>query len=250
MVEEIPAYPLHRSSFRAGFHPCPAHPASTGSTHIDHRWIFQGTKPHTYTRNRWGTILEKKPDRIQSLLPFTRSLHVNPEFTVVDMWSDIIHEFGDSPSQSRVVRFLLENGFGVTNDGRISCNGIEMPATAVAKAIGSDRRVVDATAKRILERPMLRDIFLNMRATPDISKVAESLGYTVITVLPKNANERGIVGAAVRILSDHQLSIRQIFVTDPQFSEEPRLVIILEDPLPAGVIEKIRALPQVRQVII
>lgn len=192
----------------------------------------------------------KKPGRIQSHLPFTKSLHVNPEFTVVEMWSDIIHEFGDSPSQSRVVRFLLENGFGVTNDGRISCNGIEMPATAVAKAIGSDRRVVDATAKRILERPMLREIFLNMRATPDISKVAESLGFTIITVLPKNANERGIVGAAVRVLSDHQLAIRQIFVTDPQFSEDPKLVIIMEEPLPDGVIEKIRALPQVRQVII
>ena len=166
------------------------------------------------------------------------------------MWSDIISEFADSPSQSRVVRFLLENGFGVTEDGRISCNGIEMPATAVAKAIGSDRRVVDSTARRILERPLLRDIFLNMRATPDLSRVAESLGFTVITVLPKNANERGIVGSAVRVLSDHNLSIRQIFVTDPQFSEEPKLVIILEGPLPNGVIEKIRALSQVKQVII
>ncbi len=166
------------------------------------------------------------------------------------MWSDIISEFADSPSQSRVVRFLLENGFGVTEDGRISCNGIEMPATAVAKAIGSDRRVVDSTAHRILECPLLRDIFLNMRATPDLSRVAESLGFTVITVLPRNANERGIVGAAVRVLSDHLLSIRQIFVTDPQFSEEPKLVIIVEEPLPLGVIEKIRALPQVKQVII
>ena len=166
------------------------------------------------------------------------------------MWSDIIHEFADSPSQSRVVRFLLENGFGVTEDGRISCNGIEMPATAVAKAIGSDRRVVDSTARRILERPVLRDIFLNMRATPDLSRVAESLGFTVITVLPRNANERGIVGAAVRVLSEHLLSIRQIFVTDAQFSEEPKLVIIVEEPLPMGVIEQIRALPQVKQVTI
>ncbi len=166
------------------------------------------------------------------------------------MWSDIIHEFADSPSQSRVVRFLFENGFGVTEDGRISCNGIEVPATAVAKAIGSDRRVVDSTARRILERPLLKDIFLNMRATPDLSKVAESLGFTVITVLPKDANERGIVGAAVRVLSDNLLSIRQIFVTDPQFSEEPKLVIIVEESLPLGVIEKIRALPQVKQVII
>jgi hypothetical protein len=166
------------------------------------------------------------------------------------MWLDIIHDFADSPSQSRVVRFLLENGFGVTEDGRICCNGIEMPATAVAKAIGSDRRVVDSTARRILERPFLRDIFMNMRATPDLSHLAESLGFTVITVLPKNANERGIVGAAVSVLSDHELSIRQIFVTDPQLSEEPKLVIIVKEPLPMGVIEQIRALPQVKQVTI
>ncbi|MEI7857114.1 MAG: regulator of amino acid metabolism, contains ACT domain protein [Methanomicrobiales archaeon] len=166
------------------------------------------------------------------------------------MWSDIISEFADSPSQSRVVRFLLENGFGVTVDGRICCNGIEIPATAVAKAIGSDRRVVDSTARRILERPSLRDIFLNMRATPDLSRVGESLGFTVITILPRDASERGIVGAVVRVLSDHLLSIRQIFVTDPEFSEEPKLVIIVEEPLPLGVIEQIHALPQVKQLII
>ena len=166
------------------------------------------------------------------------------------MWSDIIHEFADSPSQSKVVRFLLENGFGINNDGRVTCNGIEVPATQIAKAIGSDRRVVDATAHRILTIPSLREIFIRMRATPDLSNVAESLGLTVITVLPKNASERGIVGAAVRVLSGHNLSIRQIFVTDPQFSEEPKLVIIVDELLPHGVIEEIRALPQVKKVII
>jgi hypothetical protein len=166
------------------------------------------------------------------------------------MWSDIIREFSDSPSQSRVVRFLLENGFGVTEDGRISCNGIEVPATGVAKAIGSDRRVVDSTAHGILKRPVLRDIFLNMRATPDLSRVAQSLGFSVITVLPKNASERGIVGAVVKVLTQHDVSIRQIFVTDPEFSEEPRLVIIVEKSMPVGVIEQIRALSQVKQVII
>ena len=166
------------------------------------------------------------------------------------MWSDIIHEFADSPAQSKVVRFLLENGFGINKEGRVVCNGIEIPATQVAKAIGSDRRVVDATAHRILNIPVLRDIFLQMRATPDLSNVAESLGLSVITVLPRNASERGIVGAAVRVLAAHNLSIRQIFVTDPQLSEEPKLVIIIEDLLPPGVVEEIRGLPQVRKVII
>ncbi len=166
------------------------------------------------------------------------------------MWSDIIHEFADSPSQSKVVRFLLENGFGINNNGRVTCNGIEVPATQIAKAIGSDRRVVDATAQRILTIPSLREIFIRMRATADLSNVAESLGLTVITVLPKNASERGIVGAAVRVLSGHNLPIRQIFVTDPQFSEEPKLVIIVDELLPHGVIEEIRSLPQVKKVII
>ncbi|ABS55799.1 conserved hypothetical protein [Methanoregula boonei 6A8] len=166
------------------------------------------------------------------------------------MWADIIREFADSPSQSRVVRFLLENGFGINEEGRVCCNGIEIPATSIAKAIGSDRRVVDSTARRILEKTSLREIFLNMRATPDLSRVAETLGYSVIVVMPKDANERGIVSAALRVLSNHSLAIRQIFVTDPQLSEDPKLVIIIENPLPDGVANEIRALPQVRQVIL
>jgi hypothetical protein len=68
--------------------------------------------------------------------------------------------------------------------------------------------------------------------------------------MPKDANERGIVSAALRVLSNHSLAIRQIFVTDPQLSEDPKLVIIVEEPLPAGVANEIRALPQVRQVIL
>jgi predicted regulator of amino acid metabolism with ACT domain len=98
--------------------------------------------------------------------------------------------------------------------------------------------------------PLLRNIFTHMRATPDLSGVAESLGLSVITVLPKNAEEKGIVGSAVRVMTEHDVSIRQIFVTDPYFYESPKLVIIVNDRLPPGVIEEIRALPQVKQVII
>jgi len=166
------------------------------------------------------------------------------------MWSDIIREFSDSPSQSRVVRFLLENGFGVNREGRITCNGIEIPATHIAKFIGTDRRVVDATARRILDTHSLREIFTNIRATPDLSQLTGTLGLSSITVLPQDAREKGIVSAAVGVVSGHNLTIRQIFVTDPQLSEEPRLVIIIEGEIPGEVIEAIRKLPQVKQVIL
>ncbi len=167
------------------------------------------------------------------------------------MWAEISREFADSPSQARVLRFLLENGLGVNEEGRITCNDIEIPATHIGRATGTDRRVVDATARRILANPDLRGIFIRMRAAPDLSLVAEALGLSVITLLPKDAQEKGIVGAAVKVLVDHDLSIRQIFVTDPYLAEEPKLVLIVdEDRVPASVYKDLKALPQVKQLII
>jgi uncharacterized protein len=166
------------------------------------------------------------------------------------MWAEIMQEFADSPSQARVVRFLLENGFGVSEEGRIVCNGVELPATHVGKAIGVDRRVVDATARGILEIPTLKRVFLNMRAAPDLTRVAGVLGLSVITLIPIDAQQKGIVGAAVRVLVEHNLAIRQIFVTDPLLSEEPKLVMIVNEKVPAAVYEELRALPMVRQLII
>ncbi|MCU0628286.1 MAG: regulator of amino acid metabolism, contains ACT domain protein [Methanoregulaceae archaeon] len=166
------------------------------------------------------------------------------------MWSDIIREFAESPSQSKVAGFLLENGFGVNAEGRVVCNDIEISATKVAKAIGTDRRVVDATARHILESASLREIFTNMRATPDLSLLAGPLGLSVITIIPKDAREKGIIGAAMEVVTGHNLNIRQIFVTDPVLSEEPKLVIIIDGNIPGIVIEEIKKLPQVKQVIL
>ncbi|MFA7562700.1 MAG: regulator of amino acid metabolism, contains ACT domain protein [Methanoculleus sp.] len=167
------------------------------------------------------------------------------------MWADISREFADSPSHGRVIRFMLENGFGINEEGRIVCNGIEIPATHIGRAIETDRRVVDATARRILDNPGLRELFLRMRAAPDLSLVAEALGLSVITLYPKDAQQKGIVGAAVEVLVEHNLSIRQIFVTDPCLAETPRLVMIVDEPrIPASVYEDMRALPQVKQLVI
>jgi predicted regulator of amino acid metabolism with ACT domain len=166
------------------------------------------------------------------------------------MWTQILREFADSPSQTMVVKYFLENGLGINEKGRIVCNGIEIPATHIAKKIGTDRRVIDATAKRILSLNEIRDIFLNLRATPDLTQVADALGLAVITIYPKDAAQKGIVGAAVKVITDHNLLIRQIFVTDPVLSEDPKLVVILESNLPATVYEELRSLPQVRRIVI
>ena len=166
------------------------------------------------------------------------------------MWHKILEHFSDSPSQAMVVAFLAENGFGVTEDGKIACNGIPVAATRVAQKVGVDRRVIDMTVNRILENQELASIFLNMRATPDISLLAEHLGLYPITIIPKNAKEEGIIGATVAILSAERISLRQIFVTDPYLSEEPKLVIVAEQPTPPQVIRALRDLPSVKMIIL
>ena len=124
------------------------------------------------------------------------------------MWARILEEFSDSPAQTQVVRYLLENGFGINPAGRVVCNDVEIPATHLAKAIGIDRRVVDSTAKHILTLPHIAEIFLNLRVTPDLSGLAEHLGLSMIILYPKDAAEGGIVGAAVRVLTNHNITIR------------------------------------------
>ena len=166
------------------------------------------------------------------------------------MWHEILNHFSDSPSQAMVVTFLATNGFGVTESGKIACNGIPVAATQVAQKVGVDRRVIDMTVHQILKNPELANIFLNMRATPDISLLAEHLGLYPITIIPKNATEEGIIGATVAILSAEHIPLRQIFVTDPYLSETPKLVIVAEQPIPPQVIRALRDLPSIKMIIL
>ncbi|MDV0442927.1 regulator of amino acid metabolism, contains ACT domain protein [Methanorbis rubei] len=166
------------------------------------------------------------------------------------MWRTILEPFSDSPSQQRVVKFLLESGFGVSKSGKVAVNGIEISATAVARVVDVDRRVVDTTVKRILEMDDIRETFFHLRVTPDITDVAKNLGLSVVTILPKNAGDKNIVASAVAVLASHDLPLRQIFVTDPYIAESPRLVIIIDGTLPAAAIEDLRALPAVASIIL
>lgn len=166
------------------------------------------------------------------------------------MWRSILEPFSDSPSQQRVIRFLLENGFGISDAGRVVVNGIEISATAIARVVGVDRRVVDTTVRRILDMEKIRRTFTHLRVTPDLTNVAKNLGLSVITILPKNAGDKNIVASAVSVLAAHDLPLRQIFVTDPYIVESPRLVIIIDGVLPATAIEELRALPAVESILL
>lgn len=164
------------------------------------------------------------------------------------MFEEIMQKFEDSPSQQSVIRLLLERGFSVNNEGRVVSGGIEIPNTGIAREIDVDRRVVDATTDAILSDPELRRIFQNISAVPSLMDLAPVLDLTALTVEVENADEPGIVAQVTALIADRDISIRQVVSEDPEFTDEPRLHIIVDRELPGDLINEIRSLPYVHKI--
>ncbi|WP_332897418.1 MULTISPECIES: ACT domain-containing protein [unclassified Haladaptatus] len=164
------------------------------------------------------------------------------------MFDEIMQKFEGSPSQQAVIRLLLERGFSVNEQGRVVSGGIEIPNTGIAREIDVDRRVVDATTDAILADEELKRIFENISAIPSLRDLAPVLDLTVLTVEVADADEPGIVATVTGLLADNGISIRQTISEDPEFTDEPRLYIIMDDELPGDLINEIRRLPFVRKI--
>ena len=164
------------------------------------------------------------------------------------MFDEIMRKFEDSPSQQAVIRLLLERGFSVNDEGRVVSGGIEIPNTGIAREIGVDRRVVDATTDAILEDEQLRRIFQNISAIPSLMDLAPVLNLTVLTVRVTEADRHGIVAAVTEVLADREISIRQTVSEDPEFTDEPKLYLVADQELDGEVINEIRSLPFVRKL--
>lgn len=164
------------------------------------------------------------------------------------MFDEIMEKFEGSPSQQAVVRLLLERGFSVNEAGRVVSGGIEIPNTQIAREIGVDRRVVDSTTDALLADDELRPIFRNISAVPSLRDLAPVLDLSVLSIEVGDAEQPGIVATVTGTLADHGISIRQTISEDPEFTDEPRLSIITDEPLPGEVLTEIRELPFVRRL--
>ena len=164
------------------------------------------------------------------------------------MFDEIMQKFEDSPSQQAVIRLLLERGFSVNDEGRVVSGGIEIPNTGIAREIDVDRRVVDATTDAILDDDELRRIFQNISAIPSLMDLAPVLDLTVLTVRVAEADQPGIVAEITGRIADAGISIRQTISEDPEFTDEPKLYIITDEPLADGLINEICELEFVRKI--
>ena len=163
-------------------------------------------------------------------------------------FEDIMEKFEGSPSQQAVIRLLLERGFSVNDDGRVVSGTIEIPNTQIARELDIDRRVVDSTTDAILTDEELRQIFQNISSIPSLRDLAPVLDLHVLTMVPTDADQPGIVATLTTMLADRGISIRQTVSEDPEFTDDPKLYIVTDDPLPGDLINEMMELPFVRKV--
>lgn len=164
------------------------------------------------------------------------------------MFEEIMNKFEGSPSQQEVIRLLLERGFSVNDDGRVVSGRIEIPDTQIARELDIDRRVVDSTTDAILDDDELRPIFQNISSIPSLRDLAPVLDLSVVTIVPTDADQPGIVAAVTTAVADHGISIRQTITEDPEFTDEARLYIITDERLPGELITELSEFSFVRRV--
>jgi len=157
--------------------------------------------------------------------------------------------FEGFPSQDRVAKLLLKHGLRVS-DGRAWCGDIELSDTAMGRAAGVDRRVVKSTLKTIESDQALRTLFSRLQSTPLFSQAAPVLGWSSLEIIPDDAQSPGILADVAGVMADAGISIRQALVDDPELTEEPRLYVITESPVPPEMLPLIKMCRGVQSLII
>ncbi|MBC7108864.1 MAG: ACT domain-containing protein [Methanomassiliicoccales archaeon] len=165
------------------------------------------------------------------------------------MWRSLAKYFGRYPSQAKVAKLLLQYGLRVANH-TIFCGDVEVADIAVARAAGVDRRIVRAAVETIMSHDELLNVYSQLRPTALLKDVAPVMGWSAIEIIPVDAQMPGILADVAGVIASAGISIRQAIVDDPELSEEPRLYVITESPVPPELIPAIKACRGVRSILI
>lgn len=165
------------------------------------------------------------------------------------MWDRLEEYFSRYPAQSRVAKLMLNRGFAV-RDGGVWAGDVALTDTALARAANVDRRVVSSTVETIEDHAELEKVFSQLSPTCHLRDAAPGLGWGVLEIVPTDASRPGILSGVASVIADQGISIRQAIVDDPDFTEEPRLFIITERPVPAELLPEIQGLAGVLEVVI
>ena len=166
------------------------------------------------------------------------------------MWGEIEAAFKGYPAQKKVAKYLLSKGFRVGNQKKVLCDGIEIAHVQIGKEVGVDRRVVDATVRRIIGNKKLLKIFANLESTVFLRSAAPSMGLGVVIISVKNASQSGVIGEITSTIANHGVSIRQAVADDPYLSEEPVFTVITDSKIKGKLFDDLNNIKGIKKITI
>ncbi len=164
------------------------------------------------------------------------------------MWPGIRKEFSRQIARPEVVRKMIGCGMRVSDDCKLYVDDVEVDFTAVARAVGVDRRVVQQTVKQIRASRYLYSIFSKTRPLgASLVDLVSVLGYSAI-VVEADPRSPGIMAGVSEILSRHGTVVRQALADDPDMVQDAKMTFVVEGQLPGKAIEEIHSLNVVRSL--
>ena len=97
------------------------------------------------------------------------------------------------------------------------------------------------TAKEIGKNEKLLHIFFRLEPRAFMGNAARELGFDTIE-LRGDPEQRGIVAAVAKVISDEKIGIRQIISDDPEIYPDPVLTIIIDGKLKPSTIARLKGL--------
>lgn len=169
---------------------------------------------------------------------------------MVLLWKEITKFFEGAPAKLKVARLMVELGFSINTEGRVTCGNVEIADADLARAANTDRRVVRQTIEQIMADPLMKKIFMGIKpAGSFLKEIAPALGYGVVEVRAQS-DAVGVISQVTKHIAEAGISIRQILAEDPELNPDPKLMIITDKKVPGEVISKLLTIPTVTKVSI
>ena len=151
--------------------------------------------------------------------------------------------------QQKIAFLLLKNGLKIKND-KIYCGTIEQSNSKIARAISVDYRAVTDTINRINQDPELKKFFSTIEPTADLRNTAQQLGWGVVEIIQKDPRVPQALAGISKIIADNNIVTKQMVVEDYELTEDPRVIIVTEAPIPFKLLAKMKSIEGVKGIII
>jgi hypothetical protein len=164
------------------------------------------------------------------------------------VWPNIKREFNRQVVRPDVVRKMIECGMRVSKDDKLYVGDVEQDYSAVARAVGVDRRVVKQTVKQIRGNRYLYSIFSKTKPLgASLADVVSVLGYTAV-IIEADPRSPGVMAAVAEILSRRGTVVRQALADDPEMVPDAKLTLVVEGQLTAEAVAELKALRIVKSL--